>query len=142
MFAIRNRQGKILLHAKSFYPAGIFRLPGGGIHWNEKVADALWREVEEETGLRVQVEKFVALIEYQAQRKRTAYPTYLFLLSTEDGQAQSQDANEKIAAFKTVTLEELRATIAHLHNLPAEWRMWGQYRAVAHELIVETLAKG
>ena len=83
VFAIRNRRGKILLHTKSFYPKGVYRLPGGGIHWDEAVEEALFREVEEETGLPVTVDRFVGLILYAVRRRPRPFASYVFLLSTD-----------------------------------------------------------
>ena len=47
----RIRNEGIWVHTKPHYPAHIFRLPSGGVHWDEPVEDALLREVAEETGL-------------------------------------------------------------------------------------------
>lgn len=38
---------------------GLYFLPGGGIEQGEKAIDALLREVREETGIEVQIEKFL-----------------------------------------------------------------------------------
>ena len=141
VFAIANRKQKILLHTKSFYPDGVFRLPGGGIRWDEKVEDALYREVEEETGLTAQIDRFVAVIEYEVRRKRQSFATYLFLLNSDGKKAKAQDLNEDIAAFKTVTRAELAAVGQQLRHLPEEWRVWGAFRAIAHDLIVDALAQ-
>ncbi len=59
VFAIEDCDGGIWVHAKPHYPAHIFRLPSGGVQWDEAVQDALMREVAEETGLDVTVERFL-----------------------------------------------------------------------------------
>ena len=41
----------VLLHIKTFYPDGAYRLPTGGILQGEGVVDTLRREIYEETGL-------------------------------------------------------------------------------------------
>ena len=53
VFAIQDPLCRIWLHAKRHYPKHIFRLPSGGINWDEPVMDALHREIAEETGWRV-----------------------------------------------------------------------------------------
>ena len=41
----------LLLHIKTYYPEGAYRLPTGGIMQGEGVVDTLGREIYEETGL-------------------------------------------------------------------------------------------
>src|SRR5690606_6509524 len=54
--------GKLLLHTKRFYPPGIFRIPTGSIELGERVWDALWREMREETGLKADLLRFLAVV--------------------------------------------------------------------------------
>jgi ADP-ribose pyrophosphatase YjhB (NUDIX family) len=141
VFAIQDRSGRVLLHAKGFYPEGVFRLPGGGIHRDEKVADALFREVDEETGLRVQVKTFVAVVEYAVNRRRQPFATYVFLLSTERLQPTVHDPKERISEFKAATVNELKATAEQLRHLPENWRIWGRFRAIPHDLVAEEMER-
>ena len=141
VFAIQDHTSRVLLHAKGFYPDGVFRLPGGGIHRDERVADALFREVAEETGLRVRVECFVAVVEYAVNRRRQPFATYVFLLSTERLQPMVQDPNERISEFKAATVSELRATAEQLRHLPENWRIWGRFRAIPHDLVAEEMER-
>jgi ADP-ribose pyrophosphatase YjhB (NUDIX family) len=140
VMAIRMQSGKVLLHTKRFYPLGVFRLPSGGIHRDEAVEDALFREVQEETGLQVNVEKFVAVVEYERNQQRDAFASYVFLLRTHERRATAQDEQERIAAFKTVTADGLKAAARRLRHLPSDWRQWGEYRAVAHDLVADAMA--
>ncbi len=139
VLAIRGRSGKFLLHTKSFYPEGTFRFPSGGIHLDEAVEDALYREVAEETALPVEVEQFIALIEYKIGDKPDNFASYVFLLSSDGRKPSIQDVKERIAAFKEVAPSRLRAIAKSLRNLPADWRDWGEFRAVPHELVAEEL---
>jgi 8-oxo-dGTP pyrophosphatase MutT (NUDIX family) len=139
VFAIRDRADRVLVHAKGFYPIGVYRLPGGGIHRDESVEAALFREVEEETGLPVQVDAFVALVEYAVRRRRQPFATYLFLLSTERLRPRAQDPNEPISEFRKISSAELLATGERLRKLPPKWRVWGQFRAVTHVLAAQVI---
>lgn len=49
--AIIERDGKLLLFERSFYPFG-FASPAGHLHKGEEIEEALKREIEEETGLK------------------------------------------------------------------------------------------
>jgi len=140
IFAIRNPRGRILLHTKSFYPKGVYRLPGGAIHWDEDVEDALFREVAEETGLPVDVDRFVGLIQYAVRRQTKAFASYVFLLHTDKMRPRVWDPKERISGFKQVSEPELRAATRRLQELSDDWDVWGKFRALAHELVVEALA--
>lgn len=65
VFAIQGPGEQIWLHTKHQYERPMFRLPTGGIEWEESVLDALLREVEEEAGVQVEIQRFAGLVEYQ-----------------------------------------------------------------------------
>jgi ADP-ribose pyrophosphatase YjhB (NUDIX family) len=60
-YAIIPNQGRILLVRMRH--TGHFTLPGGGIETGERMEDGLRREVREETGIEVRVERFAAFTE-------------------------------------------------------------------------------
>ncbi|MCC9311279.1 NUDIX domain-containing protein [Kitasatospora sp. RB6PN24] len=62
--AIVLHAGQILLQAANWEGQECYFLPGGGQNPGEALADTARREVEEETGLTVQVEKLLWLREY------------------------------------------------------------------------------
>lgn len=49
---------KMLFIAKPFYPMGLFRAPSGGANPGEKLIDAAHREMYEETGVNIKLEKY------------------------------------------------------------------------------------
>src|SRR3989454_8898199 len=63
---VRRPNGKVLTMIKTLYPKGAYRLPTGGIQYGEDVLAALLRETEEETGLQVEVRRFLAAVAYRA----------------------------------------------------------------------------
>jgi len=133
LLAICTGANKVLLHTKSFYPDGVFRLLSGGIHPDESVESALLREAREETGLDVRIEKFVALIQYESGARPHPFASYLFLLIG-PGRPLLPHGKERITAFRSVSANGLRITARALRSLPSEWRPWGEFRALAHEL--------
>ena len=56
---IRNAEGHVLLQRRS--DNGLWGLPGGSVEIGESVTTALVREVQEETGLVVEVERLVGV---------------------------------------------------------------------------------
>jgi ADP-ribose pyrophosphatase YjhB (NUDIX family) len=141
VLAIRRPGGRVLLHTKSFYPPGVYRLPSGGIHWGEPVLDALSREAVEETGLKASLERCLGIIAYQFDREREdlLFVSYVFLLGAFRGRPASQDPGERISAFRSVPLSALRQTAQALRSLPPSWADWGRFRALAHDLAADAL---
>jgi 8-oxo-dGTP diphosphatase len=62
--AVAVRDGSILLIRRGQPPAeGRWSLPGGRVEWDETLAEAVRREVEEETGLVVEVGGLAGVVE-------------------------------------------------------------------------------
>jgi 8-oxo-dGTP pyrophosphatase MutT (NUDIX family) len=141
VLAIRRPGGRVLLHSKSFYPAGVYRLPSGGIHQGEAALDAVGREVEEETGLKTTLERCLGIITYQLGHEHADLPfvSYVFLLGAFRGRPVLQDSTELISAFRSVRLAALRETAEALRALPPSWAAWGRFRALAHDLVADAL---
>ena len=60
--------------------SGKYGVPGGGIEIGERIEDALTREVSEETGIEIEVERFTHFREefFYYDPNDTAYHSYLF----------------------------------------------------------------
>jgi ADP-ribose pyrophosphatase YjhB (NUDIX family) len=141
VFAIEDGLGRIWVHAKPHYPAQIFRLPSGGVQWEEPVEDALFREIEEEMGLPVRVVRFLGLLEYRFLHGDSVMPfaSYVFHLRSAGGQPICQES-EKISEFRAVLPSQVLQIAMELRSLMGERRAWGQWRAVAHDLVYESLS--
>lgn len=63
--AIVARDGMILMTRRALNPGrGLWALPAGFMEWDERVEDAARREVREETGLDVSLERLVGVYSY------------------------------------------------------------------------------
>ena len=143
LFIVRP-SGNVILHAKEFYPEGVYRVPTGGIGWGEDVVTAVHREAREETGLTVAIERCLGVLEYEFRYLGETLPfvSYVFLLRENGGQLRPQDEGERITSFREVPLTELDAVARNLRAIEADWRDWGQYRAIAHSFAAEILDIG
>lgn len=140
VFAIQDSGGGIWVHSKPHYPAHIFRLPSGGVHWEESVEKALRREVEEETKLDVTVERFLSLVEYQFFREEStvAFASYIFFLKSNGGKPIIHES-EPISAFHVIPPKRLALLADALRNLDGDRTGWGYWRALAHDVVYEHL---
>lgn len=143
VFALMRPQHRILLSTKSFYPNDLYRLPTGGIGNDEKVLDALYREVEEETSLNAEIIRFLAILDTHiiTPNESMNFKSYVFLLNAIDGVPKSQDESEEITGFKEVHPLELLNIAQRLRNLPKPWKGWGEFRAIAHEVVGRILLR-
>lgn len=53
------KESRVVVIAKHFYPVDLYRAPSGGVHPGESVRDGISREVLEETGCTVAIERFL-----------------------------------------------------------------------------------
>lgn len=144
---IRRPNGKLLLSIKTIYPRGAHRLPTGGIGVGEPILAALLRETREETGLRVTVRRFLALVTYRvAGEKAPVFHTFAFLLDETGGTLGVLDEKEQIEEYIEVEPSELPHVADRLASLPetdrgavGSWRDWGRFRAVVHRAVNEAL---
>jgi ADP-ribose pyrophosphatase YjhB (NUDIX family) len=145
---IRRPNGRLLTMTKTYYPPNAYRLPTGGIKLVESVIDALLRETQEETGLQVNVEQFLAAVAYRMPgQDYPGFYTFAFLLNEVGGTFQTQDEDEQIADFREVLPQELLAVANNLEQVSAQysqqidgnWKDWGYFRAVIHRLVWEAL---
>jgi 8-oxo-dGTP pyrophosphatase MutT (NUDIX family) len=141
VFAIEDRSGQLWVHTKSSYPQHIFRLPTGGVHCDELVMEGLLREVKEETGLPVEIVRFLGIIEYQFSYGRLVAPfaSYIFHLHSECVGGPCAQPGEPISEFRAVSPQQLRQLAVNLRGLAGVRRAWGEWRALAHDLVYDTL---
>ena len=145
---IRRPNGRLLTMTKTHYPTNAYRLPTGGINHVESVLDALLRETQEETGLQVNVERFLVAVAYRtASQDSPSFYTFAFLLDEVGGTLGVIDEDEQIEDFREVLPGELPTIAKNLEQVTAnystksdgKWKDWGCFRAVIHQLVWEVM---
>ena len=146
---VRRPSGNVLLSIKTFYPRDAYRLPTGGIDRDELILDAVLRETLEETGLTVNVERFLAALTYRdGPSGPPVFHTFAFLLDDPSGAAITPlDEHEQIESYREVPVSELPRVAERLDRIPADgapgipnWDAWGRFRAHAHRAVHGALA--
>lgn len=146
---VRRTNGQILTIRKTSYPSNTYRLPTGGINLGERIIDALIRETIEETGLHVAVNRFLAAIAYRAKGTgaQPVFYTFAFLLDEISGKLGATDLGERIEDFREIEPDELVTMAQQLSQLEltadnemdGRLRDWGEFRAVIHRAVWESL---
>lgn len=144
---IRRRSGLLLTAIKTYYPPGCYRLLTGGVAHGEPIFDALLREVDEETGLAVEVRRFLAAVEYRYTAQEGGevgyFATFAFLLDEVGGTLEVRDPAERVEAFREIAVADLPELADHLEAQPdgsdpqigGSWGDWGRFRAVIHRVV-------
>jgi len=146
---VRRPNGRLLTMTKTFYPRGVSRLPTGGINHGEPILAALLRETLEETGLQVELRRFLAAVAYHTGcvQSSAVFYTFAFLLRVLGGTVGTLDEAERVEAFYEVeprSLPELAARLEQVEDvysteIDGRWRDWGYFRAVIHRVVWEAL---
>ena len=146
---VRRPNGRLLTMTKTHYPPNSYRLPTGGINHGEAILAALLRETQEETGLQVEVKRFLAIAAYRITdaSDMPVFYTFALLLDELGGTLGAIDEDEQVAGFLEVEpadLPRLADELDHLGQqfsaeLGTSWGPWGQFRAVIHRLVYEAL---
>jgi ADP-ribose pyrophosphatase YjhB (NUDIX family) len=134
---IFNGERLALIRKPQFEP-GIWRPPGGGVKAGEDFEEGVLREALEETGLRVELERYLVVAEARFLYEPNDVPwwTHVFLATTADEEIAPRD-REEIAAARWGTLAELAGPLRDrlLETDRAFWR----YRVALHDAALAQL---
>jgi NAD+ diphosphatase len=146
---VRRPGGDVLLSIKTFYPRGAYRLPTGGIDRDVPILDAVLRESLEETGLAIEVRRFLAALTYRdGPSGPPVFHTFAFLLDDPTGAPVTPlDEHEQIESYREVPVAELPLVAERLERIAPDaapgipnWDAWGRFRAHVHRAVHEALA--
>ena len=103
---IKNNNGEILIvkrHPKSKTDPEMWELPGGKVEKGEHFADALVREIKEETNLDVNVGDFCEAVQNDYMHKRTVQ----LMMYLEDGEGSVKISDEH-TEFMWASMEKIK----------------------------------
>lgn len=143
VFCVIRPNNKIVSITCKEYPAGVFRIPTGGIGHEENIIDAVYRETKEELGLDVEIEKFIGVLKimFEHNAKSVNFYSYLFILREKGGRLLLDAIDDEVSEVKEVDLEELKVIVENLNNIKGKWVDWGKFRYTTTNAILQYLLK-
>lgn len=132
---------RLALIRKHPFPRDVWRPPGGGVKEGEEFVEAVRREALEETGLQVELERY--LVETRARfvhgGRVLDWRTHVFSATTGDEAIAALDTVE-IAEARWGTLDELSGPLRE--RLLATGRAFWRYRVALHDAAIAALQGG
>ncbi len=133
-----GRAGRVLLVRRAQYPAGIFRLPTGGIEPGEQPDAAACREAYEETGYQIGTPRLLGVVECAMcwpGLDCAPFVSFVFVAAVPADQEPYPANPDEVEAYRWWPVEALGELAARLRALPPEWVYWGRFRAAAYDFI-------
>jgi 8-oxo-dGTP pyrophosphatase MutT (NUDIX family) len=131
---------RLALIRKHPFPPDIWRPPGGGVKPGEDFVEAVLREAWEETGLRVELDRYLveARARFLYEPPHLDWRTHVFSATTTDEVLEPHDTDE-IAEARWGTLEELAGPLRE--RLLATGRAFWRYRVALHDAALAALQR-
>jgi ADP-ribose pyrophosphatase YjhB (NUDIX family) len=129
---------RLALIRKPHFALDVWRPPGGGIHPGEDPTEGAVREALEETGLRVELRRYLVLARavFRNGGRDLPWETHVLLAETSDTELAPDDPRE-IAGARWGTLDELAGPLREI--LLATDRAFWRYRVALHDAALQQL---
>jgi len=128
---------RIIVIAKHSYPPALYRAPSGGIKPNEDVHEGIRREVIEETGCEIELQRFLlrSEVSFTSNLSSIEWNTFVFQAKYLRGDFKFTDHRE-IREVRLASLSEFEA----FSTIMRQSKIGGlHYRAALHEAVQELL---
>ena len=131
---------RLALIRKPHFAADVWRPPRRGIKPGEDFAAGAAREAREETGLRVELQRYLVAsqVVFRNAGRELPWQTHVLLATTRDTDLAPDDP-EEIADARWGTLAELAGPLRE--RLLAEDRAFWRYRVALHDAALRALAQ-
>lgn len=97
---LKTNKGALLMKREIEPFKGSWVLPGGAVEPNERLVDAVKREVKEETGLDVNIVKYVGYYDTPKRDPRCHSIAHVFLCKSTGGELQGSLEGKELKFFK------------------------------------------
>ncbi len=105
---IKTKDG-IVLSKRSIPPAkGKWHFPGGTVLFGEKITDTINRVSQEETGLKLKVQKIIGTIEYKSDSVFGHTISISYLVKPISGKLRGSKQGKEITYFKSIPKNTLK----------------------------------
>ncbi|MFH1148998.1 MAG: NUDIX hydrolase [Actinomycetota bacterium] len=140
-FFVRNQEDPSLIAVirKPFFPAGAFRVPSGAAHPDEGLEKGAMREAMEETGLQVELTRYLVRISTKftcSGREPIDWTTHIFEARETGGRLVPRDTFE-IEEARWAGLDEIQGPIREV-LVQTGWDLF-RYRVALTDMVVEIL---
>lgn len=134
-----RKDNQIVVIAKHFYPQGLYRAPSGGLHPGEDFETGIAREVSEETGCSITLDKFLlqTSVTFCNDRDSIFWRSFVFLADYQSGEFRFTDAHE-IREVRLADWSEFESFGRIMRALDIGGL---RYRAALHETVAQLLSE-
>lgn len=129
---------QLVVIAKHMYPPDLYRAPSGGLNPGEPFESGIAREIAEETGCEIELERFLltTAVDFRHETDNLFWRSFLFLATYKTGDFNYTDHDE-IREVRLVDWSEFDS----FGRIMRTSEMGGlHYRAALHETVVELMA--
>ncbi|MCR4436481.1 MAG: NUDIX hydrolase [Clostridiales bacterium] len=140
-FCVVRPNGKVIIVTCSEYPEGIYRIPTGGVGYDENIIEAVYREAKEELGLDTEITDFLGVlkIKFRHGNEAVMFYSYLFILKEIGGRLLLDASDDEVSEVREVDAEELAEAVDKLKAIEGMWHDWGMFRYETSRAILEYL---
>ncbi len=136
-FLIFNEAGEIAVMNKHGYPENLYRPPSGGLDPDESFTDGIKREAYEETGLEIELERYLlrVTVDFKSETRTLRWYTHVFVCKALTQEITPHDTKEiREAKWAPMTIfDEFR------ERVKAYDKGGIQYRRMLHDEILNLL---
>jgi len=128
---------KVIVIAKHFYPPGLYRAPSGGLQPGESFVEGINREIAEETGCAVALDRFIlqTAVDFSHDNQNIFWRSFIFLADYIEGDFQFTDKHE-IREVRLVDWSNFE-TYGHIMRQTDIGGL--HYRAALHDSVIELI---
>ncbi|HEY9059947.1 MAG TPA: NUDIX hydrolase [Pseudobacteroides sp.] len=143
VFCVKRPNGRYILITCEEYPKGIFRVPTGGINYNEDIVEAVLRETKEELGLDVEIVDFIGVLrlKFLYGETYTMFYSYVFLLNETGGRLLEDATDKEVSHVLEAQLGDFEKVLDALLKIDERWVDWGRFRYETTNAVYKYLQK-